>query len=149
GALRTRTFLFLGAHTLGSVGPKSRMQFAPAAAARCEMPLSCPMKIERSSTAARWGSRKFLAKRTIGSFHSRSNSSVCALSASPEMTTTEGSPRDRSHLSLSIEKSRLRENKAIHFSKRPVFLRAAASRMNRDNRLLQILEKLPRELSIS
>jgi len=32
---------------------EGRDVFAPAAAARCEIPLSCPMKIELSSTAAR------------------------------------------------------------------------------------------------
>src|SRR5438876_9571240 len=37
----------------GSVGPKSKMQAAPAAEARCEMPLSCPIKIDCSRTAAK------------------------------------------------------------------------------------------------
>src|SRR5262249_57608951 len=43
---RTCTLSFLGAQTSGFVGPKRRMQLAPAAAARCEIPLSCPMTFQ-------------------------------------------------------------------------------------------------------
>ena len=38
---------FAGAQTAGSVGPKSSKQRVPTAAARCEMPLSCPTETVR------------------------------------------------------------------------------------------------------
>src|SRR4029077_13897365 len=114
-ARRTRTFLFLGAQTLGSVGPKSKMQFAAAAAARCEIPLSCPTKIVCSRTAARCGSDKFFAKRTSPSFHSCSNCAVCAFSASPETTTRESCFLTRPDSSFAAEKWPLLGNNSIQF----------------------------------
>jgi hypothetical protein len=57
----TCTFSFSGAHASGSLGPKSKMQSALAAAAKCEMPLSCPIKTACSNTAASSASGKCFA----------------------------------------------------------------------------------------
>jgi len=76
GARITATVLFNGAHTAGSVGPKSKMHFAPAAAANWEMPLSWPRKIASANKAARRVNGKFFAKRTRGFFQIDSSFTV-------------------------------------------------------------------------
>jgi hypothetical protein len=74
------------------------------------------MKIERSSTAARWVSGRFLAKRTRRFFNARSNASVSAFSASPEMTTKDESFPRCGSLFFTSETPPLLENNSIQFS---------------------------------
>ena len=103
GARITRAFSFCGAQISGSVGPKSKTQFAPAAAAMCEIPLSCPTKIESSRSAARCTSGRFFAKATRWFCQISSNLATWARSASPEMTNTD--PRKLSRPSKSFPRS--------------------------------------------